>query len=130
MSRLGFALSMLALVAAAAWAYHVNYETQEALARLAKVKAEIAREEERLRVLEVEWARLTAPDRLRRLVAEHNGRLMLMPMAPDHHGEVAAIPYPPRPPLTSGLETNPKPLPPLSLSTDGAVPAADREGAR
>lgn len=100
MSRLGFAFSMLLVVAVAAWAYHVNYQTAEALARVRALERAIGAERERLLVLEVEWARLNAPDRLRRLVARHNGRLLLMPMAPDHFGETAAVPYPPRPPLT------------------------------
>ncbi|MGF1446193.1 MAG: cell division protein FtsL [Pikeienuella sp.] len=147
MSRIGFALSMLALVAVAAWAYQVNYETQEALGRVRALQSEIARERERLRVLEVEWARLNAPDRLRVLVAEHNAELLLMPMAPDHFGEVAEIPYPPRSPLISrglGAEIRPAmeagpaagpppasdivPIPPLVLSPRGAIEAADRSG--
>lgn len=103
MNRTGFALSMFVLVGTAAWAYHVNYETAEALGRVDRIEAEIAAERERLRVLSVEWARLNAPDRLRRLVIEHNDRLMLMPIAADHYKEVAEVPFPPPPPLTADL---------------------------
>jgi hypothetical protein len=132
MSRLGFALSMLLVVAVAGWAYNVNYETAEALKRVRALEREIAAERERLAVLDVEWARLNAPERLRRLVAEHNGRLLLMPMAPDHFGATAQVPYPPAPPgeaappgSAPALPDGPPlpPLPPLAADApDGPGP--------
>jgi len=97
-SRLGFALAMLAVVAAAAWAYNVNYQTKMALARVERLHAGIAAEREALEVLRVEWAYLNAPDRLARLVAMNNDRLDLVPMGPQHFDEVAAVPFPPNPP--------------------------------
>jgi len=97
--QLRFALSLLALVAVAAWAYNVNYRTAEALEQNRTLARAIAAERERIHVLSVEWGRLNAPDRLRRLVAGHNRTLALMPMAPDHFGDTAAIPYPPPPPI-------------------------------
>ena len=92
MSRTAFALSMIVILAVAAWAYHVNYRTGEALAKVRALEAEIARERARIAVLEVEWAHLNRPDRLRRLLAEHNGRLALMPLAPDHFASVDLAP--------------------------------------
>lgn len=97
MSRLGFALAMLAVVVAAAWAYNVNYQTKTALARVDRLHARIAAEREAVDVLRVEWAYLNAPDRLARLVAMNNDRLDLVPMGPQHFDEVAAIPFPPNP---------------------------------
>ena len=97
MSRLGFALAMLAVVAAAAWAYNVNYETKIALGRVDRLRAEIAAEREAVEVLRVEWAYLNAPQRLARLVALNNDRLDLVPMGPVHFDEVAAVPFPPNP---------------------------------
>jgi hypothetical protein len=96
-SRLGFALAMAAVVAAAAWAYNVNYQTKMALARVDGLRAEIAAEREAVEVLRVEWAYLNAPDRLTRLVAMNNDRLDLVPMGPQHFDEVAAVPFPPSP---------------------------------
>lgn len=101
MSRLGFALAMLGVVAAAAWTYHINYETKQALTRVDRLRAEIAAEREAVEVLRVEWAYLNAPDRLARLVARNNDRLGLVPMDPGHFGDVAAVPFPPRPPLSA-----------------------------
>lgn len=97
MSRLGFALAMVAVVAAAAWTYHVNYETKRALTRVDRLHERIAAEREAVEVLRVEWAYLNAPDRLARLVAMNNDRLDLVPMGPQHFDDVAAIPFPPRP---------------------------------
>lgn len=104
MKRLGFALAMLAVVAAAAWAYNVNYQTKMARARVDRLHARIAAEREALEVLRVEWAYLNAPDRLARLVAQNNDRLDLVPMGPQHFGEVAAIPFPPNPPPQPSAE--------------------------
>lgn len=96
MSRLGFALAMLAVVAAAAWAYNVNYQTKMALARVDRLHRQIAAEREAVEVLRVEWAYLNAPERLKQLVAMSNDRLELMPMTPQHFEDVAAIPFPPK----------------------------------
>lgn len=97
MRRVGFALAMVAVVAAAAWAYHVNYETKMALAQVDRLHEQIAAEREAVEVLRVEWAYLNAPDRLARLVAMNNDRLDLVPMGPHHFDEVALVPFPPRP---------------------------------
>ena len=96
MNRFGFALSMIAVVATAAWAYHVNYRTKTVLGQVDRLRSQIAAEREAVEVLRVEWAYLNAPDRLARLVELHNDRLGLEPMGPQHFDEVAAIPFPPR----------------------------------
>jgi hypothetical protein len=98
MNRLGFALSVIAVVATAAWAYHINYRTKTSLGRVDKQRSQIAAEREAVEVLRVEWAYLNAPDRLARLVAQHNDRLGLEPMGPQHFDEVAAVPFRPRTP--------------------------------
>ena len=96
MTRSGFALSILAVVATAAWAYHMNYRTKTALGQVDRLRSQIAAEREAVEVLRVEWAYLNAPDRLARLVALHNDRLGLGPIGPLHFDQVAAIPFPPR----------------------------------
>ena len=98
MTRLGFALSMIAVVATAAWAYNVNYRTKTTLGRIDRLRGQIAAEREAVEVLRVEWAYLNAPDRLARLVARHNDQLGLEPIGPQHFDEVAAVPFPPRTP--------------------------------
>ena len=98
MTRLGFALSMIAVVATATWAYHVNYRTKTTLGWVDRLRGQIAAEREAVEVLRVEWAYLNAPERLARLVARHNDLLGLAPMGPRHFDEVAAIPFRPRAP--------------------------------
>jgi hypothetical protein len=98
MNRLGFAASMIVVVAAAAWAYNVNYRTKTTLARVDALRKQINVEREAVEVLRVEWAYLNAPDRLARLVALQNDNLGLVPMGPQHFGIVAAIPFPQRVP--------------------------------
>lgn len=90
--------SAAVLVAVAAtWAYRVNYATQDAFARVAALRTEIAREREALAVLEAEWAYLNRPDRLRALVDAHAETLQLVELTPEHFGEPAMVAYPPEP---------------------------------
>lgn len=107
MNRIAFTLSIVFVVLAAGWAYHVNYETAEALDEVRALEREIARQEERIAVLRVEWARLNAPERLRALVGQHNDRLLLMPIASDHYGLTAQVPYPPREELAEAEPATP-----------------------
>jgi hypothetical protein len=85
----------LLVVVFATWAYRVNYATQEALNRVADLRARIADEREAISVLKAEWAYLNRPDRLRELVALHADTLGLVPLAPEHFGEAAMVAYPP-----------------------------------
>lgn len=96
--RLLLYFSAIVLVAVCAtWAYRVNYATQEALNRVAGLRAEIAREREALVVLRAEWAYLNRPDRLRTLVDAHAGALGLVTLVPEQFGEAAMVAFPPEP---------------------------------
>lgn len=96
--RLVLHLSLAVLVVVCAtWAYRVNYATQDALNRVADLKAEIAREREALAVLEAEWAYLNRPDRLQQLVAANAELLGLEELTPEQFGEAAMVAYPPEP---------------------------------
>ena len=120
MNRLGFALSIVAVVASAAWAYHINYRTKQALTRLDDLRAEIAAEREATGILRVEWAYLNRHERLRRLVELNNAELGLEPMGPQHFGDAAAVPFPPRP---SEWMTEP-PAPAGAPQGEGIAPMA------
>jgi hypothetical protein len=128
MTRLGFALSMIAVVATAAWAYHINYRTKTTLDLVDRRRGQIAAEREAVEVLRVEWAYQNAPERLTRLVVLHNDLLGLEPMGPLHFDEVSAIPFRPRTPGPAPDDVAParaetvvvisEPVPPVS----GQVP--------
>ncbi|HET7410518.1 MAG TPA: hypothetical protein VFJ13_09985 [Paracoccaceae bacterium] len=123
MTRHGPALLALSVLAIAGWTYNVNYDTRAALDRISELRANIADERETLQVLRVEWAWLNAPDRLARLVVEHNDRLALTALTPDAFGYVAAVPYPP------DLPAEPPSGPPPELLVATAPDAAQAEGA-
>ncbi|MEM1362337.1 MAG: cell division protein FtsL [Pseudomonadota bacterium] len=81
------------------WAYQQNYLTRLEVAELEKVQRDLHMLRARKEVLEVEWAYLNRPERLRRLADLNFERLGLLPMSPDHFGDIDRIAYPPRPPL-------------------------------
>lgn len=103
--RAALYLSAAVLVAVCAtWAYRVNYATQEALNRLADLRAEIAAEREALAVLGAEWAYLNRPDRLAALVAGPGAGLGLVPLTPEQFGETAMVAFPLEPELPEAAD--------------------------
>ncbi|MHA3976577.1 cell division protein FtsL [Halovulum sp. GXIMD14794] len=97
------------VVAFAAWAYQVNYTTQEAVRRVDSLRAQIAEEREAIAMLNAEWAYLNRPDRLRALAEMYFPELGLMPMTAEHFGDPAMVPYPQPaiPLLAANSEGNP-----------------------
>ncbi|MEM7190679.1 MAG: cell division protein FtsL [Pseudomonadota bacterium] len=87
------ALLVLMIIAIAGWAYNVNYNTLTTLDRVAELRTKIAEQRESIQVLRVEWAYLNAPDRLARLVEEHNDQLGLAPLTPEALQHAAVVPY-------------------------------------
>ena len=59
-----YSIFLFSLTFSAVWAYRVNYDTRAVVSRIKTIKAEIASEEEKLNMLEGEWAYLNRPDRL------------------------------------------------------------------
>lgn len=94
MRSLFYALSALAVIGLAYWAYHENYRTQDAQARAEALQDSIARARERLRVLNAEWAYLNRPDRLRDLADINFERLQLMPFQPYQFGRIDQVEFP------------------------------------
>lgn len=84
------------IVAMAFWAYRMNYQTQERVAAVENLRAEIGREREAIAVLRAEWAFLNAPERLAKLAHIHRGSLNLSPMAPEFFADLTEI-APPEP---------------------------------
>jgi len=76
------------------WAYRENYQTQEALRDVEKLQSEIGRLGAGIRVQEAEWAYLNRPNRLRELTELNFERLQLMPLAPQHFGNLEQVAYP------------------------------------
>ena len=112
------------VVATAFWSYRMTYGTQDAFDEVAKLRREIAREREAISVLEVEWAWLTAPERIAKLVKENERALGLAPMAPERFARVDEIA---EPPIDDGLEPvaliDMGDVGPVSLPNPAAAPA-------
>ncbi|EDM71147.1 hypothetical protein RAZWK3B_13039 [Roseobacter sp. AzwK-3b] len=95
MRSLYFILTALSVIGLAFWAYHENYETQEALSEAEDLQTQISDARQRLRVLNAEWAYLNRPDRLRELADINFDRLGLLPLQPNQFGRIDQVAFPP-----------------------------------
>ena len=111
MRTLIHALSILAVVALAFWAYDEGYRTRATERAVRHLQAEIGARHEELAVLRSEWAYLNRPDRLHALAEMNFESLELMPLGAEHYGRVAEVAFPP-PPL---------PLMPWQVEAAGAA---------
>ncbi|MGB8623068.1 MAG: cell division protein FtsL [Paracoccaceae bacterium] len=115
MRSLYFVLSALAVMGLAFWAYHENYQTQEAIRETQDLQHEIGQMRESLAMLKAEWAYLNRPDRLRELADLNFDRLGLLPLRPEQFGLVTQVAYPA------------KGLPPISAPVDVVGETGDQE---
>ncbi len=97
MRGLAFALSALAVIGLAYWAYLENYRTQTAIREVTMLQRETREARARLSVLRAEWAYLNRPERLRELAILNFDSLELLALEPRQFGSVDEIAYPPRP---------------------------------
>lgn len=71
MIRILHVIAITMLIASAAYAYSIKYDTLYYAEQLAKLKIKLQREKDTIAVARAEWALLTRPDRLQRLVDQH-----------------------------------------------------------
>jgi len=89
-----YALSFLAVMGLAFWAYRENYATQKSLRHVEELQTEIGTLREALTVQRAEWAYLNRPDRLRELSTINFDRLGLFPLEPTQFGQIDQVSYP------------------------------------
>jgi cell division protein FtsL len=92
MLRFLHVLSVLFLVGSAFAVYKVKYEATYEAQRVAKLRADIRVERERLATLKAEWTRLTAPQRIQDLAVRHLG---MKPLEVARIGDLANLPEKP-----------------------------------
>ena len=69
-----------AVVAGAVWTYQTKHEAELSAARIAETKRQIAAENERIRLLEADWAIATSPERMEKLAERFAEQLKLEPL--------------------------------------------------
>jgi len=69
--RLLHILVLAALVLAAADVYKIKYESTLQAERVAKLRAELRREQDAIATLRADWAKLDRPDRIQELARRH-----------------------------------------------------------
>jgi cell division protein FtsL len=86
---------IVALVLAAAYVYRIKLDSTVQAERVAKVRAEIRRERDKIAALRAEWAKLDSPARIQVLAKRH---LPLRPTVPSQIGGIENIPLRPAAP--------------------------------
>lgn len=81
-----------ALIAAGSWTFKVKHDSELAMQRVGELERAIAAEREAIDILRSDWALLTSPDRLQRLVERHGGELKLTPLDPERIVRIDDIP--------------------------------------
>ena len=82
-------LAISGLISSAGYAYSIKYETLFFSEEVVKLRRKVDRERDAIAVAKAEWALLTRPDRLQRLV-EQNG--VLQPMNTAQLGRLSDLP--------------------------------------
>jgi hypothetical protein len=77
------------LIASAAYAYSIKYETLYHAEQVAKLKTRIQKERDSIAVLKAEWQHLNRPDRLQEAVARH---LDLQPLTIQQLARLSDLP--------------------------------------
>ena len=65
------------------WSYKINYESRAADERVKELKKSILSARKEIKILNVEWAHLNSPERLRKLLEYYFLELRLTPINPD-----------------------------------------------
>ena len=92
MIRLLHMMAITALIASAAYAYSIKYETLYQAEQVAKLRTKIQREKDAIAVIKAEWQHLDRPDRLQAAVDRH---LDLQPMSIHQLARLSDLPLKP-----------------------------------
>ena len=85
-------IMIAALIGAAAWTFKVKYDSEAAMARVAKLEKRLQIEKEAIDILNADWSLLTSPERLKKLVERYREELPLEPTEPKMIGTLEDVP--------------------------------------
>lgn len=86
------AVMICAMVAAAAVTYQIKHHAEEKLAEVRRLDSEIRLEKDTIDLLKADWALLTQPNRLERLLSVYKDELKLEPTAPTQLAQPMELP--------------------------------------
>ena len=90
-------LVLVALViAAATWTYAIKHESEQRLAEIRRLERQIDLEHQTIDLLKADWAHLSHPRRLQRLVERYEAELGLQTPVADQFVTVRELPGPPQ----------------------------------
>ncbi len=92
MMRLLHLVAISVLIGSAAYVYTIKYDTLYYAEEVVKLRRKIDRERDAIAIAKAEWALLTRPDRLQRLVEQN---LDLVPMTVAQLGRLSDLPQRP-----------------------------------
>ncbi|ATN34868.1 hypothetical protein ACO34A_13770 [Rhizobium sp. ACO-34A] len=111
-----------AMAAAAAVTYQIKHHTDNKLEEVRSIEAEIKLEKDTIELLKADWALLTQPNRLDRLIKVYGAELQLQPTAPEQIARPVELPMMkadvPRPVVAEGKKSSD---PVSDLITTGSV---------
>ncbi|HSI41463.1 MAG TPA: hypothetical protein VLA00_13040 [Xanthobacteraceae bacterium] len=82
-------ISLVALLAAAGLVYQLKYSSTSEAQSISRLRGEIRAERDRIAMLNAEWARRTAPDRIQALAERH---LDMLSLDVEHMDTLASLP--------------------------------------
>lgn len=110
------------MAAAAAVTYQIKHHTDNKLEEVRRIEAEIKLEKDTIELLKADWALLTQPNRLERLIKVYGEELKLEPTAPEQLARPVELPMPkdqvPKPEVAEGEKSKD---PVSDLITTGSV---------
>ena len=132
MMRLLHAVAISMLIASAAYAYGIKYDTLYYSEEIAKIRARLHKERDAIAVAKAEWVLLTRPERLQGMVDRH---LEMVPLTMNQLARLSHLPV--RPPngdeigrKLEALMGEPTATPKDKRLGDAHTPAATRTPAR
>ncbi len=105
---------VVVMTAAATVTYSIKHRAELKLEEVRKIESEIRLERDTIDLLKADWALLTQPNRLQRLVDLYQGELQLVPTASTQLAQPTELPMlkadVPPPPAPTGKDGKPLPM--------------------